>query len=222
MTAQQDFINSAAPGAQTSQAATGVPASVTLAQAILESGWGVHHIGTANNYFGIKATRKGTTVDYGSVATGYVEVPTREVINGKDVMVQALFRSYASMADSFRDHGLFLKNNSRYATAFTHSSDGEQFARDVAAAGYATDPHYADALVGLIKKYNLAQYDTVAKPAAAGTGDAVNDRRGHDGRRYDGRGHDGRGHDGRGHHGRGHRRDARHHMTRARRTPARQ
>ena len=165
MSPQQDFITSAVGPAQTSKKDTGVPAAVTIAQAILESGYGAKHIGEANNYFGIKAsTKPDGTVDYGTVATGYVTVPTREVLQGKDVTIQAKFRKYASMTDSFKDHGLFLKNNTRYATAFTHSSDPIQFAKDIAAAGYATDPKYADTLVALINQWKLAQYDT---PAAA-------------------------------------------------------
>src|SRR6478672_10767318 len=98
MSPQQDFITSAVGPAQASKKDTGVPAAVTIAQAILESGYGAKHIGEANNYFGIKAsTKTDGTVDYGTVATGYVTVPTREVLNGKDVTIQAKFRKYASM-----------------------------------------------------------------------------------------------------------------------------
>jgi flagellum-specific peptidoglycan hydrolase FlgJ len=82
-----DFINEAIVPAQASQEQIGVPAAVTIAQAILESGWGQHHLGEANNYFGIKAFKRNGTIDFGSIAVGFVTVPTREVINGAEVMV---------------------------------------------------------------------------------------------------------------------------------------
>jgi hypothetical protein len=168
MSPQQDFINSAIAPAQLSKKDTAVPAAVTIAQAILESGWGVHHLDDANNYFGIKAsTNTDGSVNYGTVATGYVVRTTNETVNGKVVTIQAKFRKYASMADSFKDHGLFLKNNSRYATAFTHASDPVQFAKDIAAAGYATEPDYADELVKIINQWKLDQYDKAAATAPA-------------------------------------------------------
>lgn len=156
-----DFIGRAAPPAQASQRDFGVPASVTIAQAILESGWGQHHIGDANNYFGIKAVRRPDgTVYFGSIATGFVEVPTREVINGRDVMVRALFRSYPNMEASFRDHGAFLRNNGRYAPAFQVTNNPDEFARAIHRAGYATDPRYADVLIGIMNTYNLKRFDS--------------------------------------------------------------
>ncbi|MEU5630453.1 glucosaminidase domain-containing protein [Streptomyces rishiriensis] len=164
--AQQQFLSDAVSAGRASQAEFQVPASVTIAQAILESGWGAKHMGNANNYFGIKAQTRNGQVTWGSIATGYVTVPTREVINGQSVTVQANFRSYNSMTDSFRDHGAFLRNNSNYAPAFK-TSDGIAFARAVAAGHYATDPHYADALVRIIQQQNLLQYDSAA--ANAGT-----------------------------------------------------
>jgi len=62
------------------KAQAGVPAAVTIAQAILESGWGEHHLGEANNYFGIKAFKRNGTIDFGSIAIGFAMIPTREVI----------------------------------------------------------------------------------------------------------------------------------------------
>lgn len=164
-TAQRQFLDQAAVAAQNTQTEYQVPASVTIAQAVLESAWGTRHIGEANNYFGIKAGTANGQVTFGSIANGYVTVPTREVINGHDVMVQANFRKYASMTDSFRDHGDFLRRNKRYAPAFA-TTDGTAFARAVAAAGYATDPRYGDTLATIIQQFQLTQYDT---PAGAGT-----------------------------------------------------
>jgi hypothetical protein len=126
---------------------------VTLAQAIIESGWGDHHLGDAWNFFGIKAQG----------SEPFVEVRTREVVGGKDIFINAKFRRFASMEECFREHGRFLRDNSRYAPAF-QTTDAESFARAIHAAGYATDPHYSDALVGIIRDNNLQQYDTGAKP----------------------------------------------------------
>ncbi|MEU6540220.1 glucosaminidase domain-containing protein [Streptomyces sp. NPDC047000] len=163
-TAQHQFLGNAISAAQATQTEFQVPVSVTVAQAILESAWGTHHIGGANNYFGIKAQTQNGQVTWGSIATGFVTVPTREVINGHDVTVQAHFRSYKSMTDSFRDHGSFLRKNSNYAAAFK-TTDGIAFARAVAAGHYATDPHYADLLVRIIREQNLQPHDRFHTPS---------------------------------------------------------
>jgi uncharacterized protein (TIGR02594 family) len=153
---QLDFIRRAAPGAQRGFKEFGVPASVTIAQAILESGWGKAHIGSANNYFGIKA--QGPT-SFGPIAIGTVTVPTREVINGRSVTVNGRFRKYRSMDDSMRDHGRFLRDNPRYRPAFSHSRDPNAFAQAIHRAGYATDPKYSSLLIGLMKQWDLYQFD---------------------------------------------------------------
>ncbi|HEX5658352.1 MAG TPA: glucosaminidase domain-containing protein, partial [Polyangiales bacterium] len=153
---QLDFIRRAAPGARLGFREFGVPASVTIAQAILESGWGKSHIGSANNYFGIKAQ---SPTSFGPIAIGTVTVPTREVINGKSVTVNGRFRKYRSMDDSMRDHGRFLRDNSRYRPAFAHSNDANAFAQAIHRAGYATDPKYSSLLIGIMRQWNLYQYD---------------------------------------------------------------
>jgi Mannosyl-glycoprotein endo-beta-N-acetylglucosaminidase/Putative peptidoglycan binding domain len=145
------FFAIAVGPAQASHKATGVPASVTLAQAIIESGWGDSHMGDAWNFFGIKAQGDDP----------FVVVRTREVVGGKDVFINAKFRRYASMEECFRAHGEFLRDNPRYAPAF-RTKDAESFARAIHAAGYATDPHYSDALIGIMRENNLTQYDTGA------------------------------------------------------------
>ncbi|MBV8695166.1 MAG: glucosaminidase domain-containing protein, partial [Ktedonobacteraceae bacterium] len=73
--------------------------------------------------------------------------------------VKALFRKYRNMADSFRDHGHFLRDNPRYASAFQHTHDPNEFARQIQHDGYATDPQYASKLIHLMQTYNLYQYD---------------------------------------------------------------
>jgi Mannosyl-glycoprotein endo-beta-N-acetylglucosaminidase/CHAP domain len=151
---QRKFLQQAAPGARASQREFGVPASVTLAQAAIESGWGRFHMGSANNYFGIKA---GSSP--GPIASGTITLPTKEFSGGRMITVSGRFRAYRSMADSLRDHGLFLKSNSRYAPAFRVASDPNAFARALQTAGYATDPHYADKLIATMRANDLYRFD---------------------------------------------------------------
>lgn len=161
---QRKFLQDAAPGAQMGQREFGVPASVTLAQAAIESGWGRFHMGSANNYFGIKASGS-----LGPIASGTVTLPTKEFSGGRTITVSAHFRAYRSLADSLRDHGLFLKSNSRYAPAFRVAGDPNAFARALQRAGYATDPHYADKLIATMRANDLYRFDRRGKPAPAPT-----------------------------------------------------
>lgn len=163
---RNSFVTKASAGAQAGFAEFGVPASVTLAQAVLESGWGKFHLGPANNYFGIKAFERGGRVDLGPIASGFVVRQTHEVLGGRDVVVSARFRSYRSLGDSMRDHGHFLRANSRYAPAFAFSRDPNGFARAIAKAGYATDPAYADKLIGIMRANDLYRFDG-SSPAPA-------------------------------------------------------
>jgi LysM repeat protein len=154
-TPQERFIASIAPAAVKSADQTGVPASVTIAQAILESYWGSSRLATdANNYFGIKAQPHGGPA-------GSVTFNVWEVLNGRNVMENQAFRAYNSMAESFVDHGLFLVQNPRYAGAMAVKSDARQFAVAINREGYATDPAYASKLIGLMDRYNLYRYDDV-------------------------------------------------------------
>lgn len=147
----EDFIKSLVPGAQEAQKLHSVPASVTIAQAILESSWGKSNLTKqAFNLFGIKADLrwKGESVS----------MPTAEYYKGIRTTINAPFRKYASLADSINDHAVFLRSNKRYASAF-ECKDGCDFAVAIARAGYATDPSYADLLGALIIQHKLAQYD---------------------------------------------------------------
>src|SRR5271157_1738789 len=94
--AYSGFINDAVGPAQASQAETGVPASITIAQAILESSWGDQHIGSANNYFGIKCqTGSNGSLTYGTIATGCVLADTTESNGSVSIPTKAYFRTYA-------------------------------------------------------------------------------------------------------------------------------
>jgi flagellum-specific peptidoglycan hydrolase FlgJ len=158
------FIAAAVPGAQRSQAETEVPASVTLAQAILETGGGRLAAG-ANNYFGMKAqavTGRTGVFDWGTIADGCVLRKTQEVVRGRSVTTIGAFRAYSGLADSIRDHGARLRANPVYAAAFDHTDDPERFAR-IIARHYATDPRYGTKVVQLMHRYKLERYD---KPGA--------------------------------------------------------
>lgn len=157
LTPEEQFFTQYAESAQVSQRETGVPASVTLAQAALESDWGKSQLARqGNNFFGIKATKQPGTA-------GVIQLPTWEVLSGSNVVVQAGFRAYQSAAESFADHGRFFIENARYAAAMKNIADPNTFARLIHQAGYATDPAYATKLIGLMQKFNLYQYD--APPA---------------------------------------------------------
>lgn len=123
----------------------GIPASITLAQGILESGSGNGKLAKeANNHFGIKCH------------TGW----TGEKIYHDDDALQECFRKYRHASESFQDHSLFLTSRSRYSDLFLLKKDDYQgWAKGLRKAGYATDPKYPDKLISLIERYQLYRYD---------------------------------------------------------------
>lgn len=154
-TPQEQFISSIAEAAVESADQTGVPASVTIAQAILESYWGSSRLAhDANNYFGIKAQPQGGSA-------GSVSFNVWEVIGGRNVVQNQAFRAYNTVAESFVDHGLFFLKNPRYASAMAAKDNAKQFAVEINRDGYATDPAYANKLIALMDRYNLYRYDDV-------------------------------------------------------------
>lgn len=151
-TDKETFLATYAPAAQEEQARSGVPASLILAQLIQESGWVLSGLATkAKNLFGIKADKSWDGEVYYS--------PTSEVVNGQRVTVVAGFRQYDSYAESFADHTRFLQDNKRYANLL-QMSDPYAMATELERVGYATDPNYAESLIGLIKSNDLTQYDS--------------------------------------------------------------
>jgi flagellum-specific peptidoglycan hydrolase FlgJ len=151
---QQAFLDATAQPARDAAALTGVPASVTVAQAILESDWGRSGLAlNANNYFGMKVM--GTLGN-----NGVVYMPTSEYDSeGQLYETVSAFRAYKSLTDSLADHDRLLQTGSRYATAMKSANDPTQFAALLAQAGYSTDPAYASKLVALMDRYNLYQLD---------------------------------------------------------------
>ena len=147
------FIASILEPALRSQREFGVPASVTIAQAIWETNWGQSGLAIkANNYFGIKGRPK-------PGPAGVIWMETWEHVNGRDITVTEPFRAYHSVEESVMDHGRYLTENSRYAEAMRNTSDPRLFIRLVHRAGYATDPAYSDKIIRLMDRYNLYVYD---------------------------------------------------------------
>jgi flagellum-specific peptidoglycan hydrolase FlgJ len=145
-----EFVRFMAPMAQQSERETGVPASVTIAQAALETGWGKTTRQVANNLFGIK----------GAGNNGSVKLWTREYVRGRWVKVRARFAAYQTLGDSVAAHGRLISENRIYARAMAVKDQGPAaFARALQRSGYATDPKYASKLLSIIDKRDLTQYD---------------------------------------------------------------
>ena len=123
----------------------GIPASIILAQGILESGAGKGKLAlSANNHFGIKCH------------TGW----TGDSVKHDDDAEQECFRKYNQPSESYKDHSLFLSTRTRYANLFKlDKGDYQSWARGLKAAGYATDVKYPDKLIGLIERFELYKYD---------------------------------------------------------------
>lgn len=130
---------------------SGIPASITLAQAIHESAWGEGTLArSSNNYFGIKCK------DYWTGPTYYIEDDDYQ--NGR--LVKSCFRAYDDVESSFVDHSNFLRDNPRYQVLFTYqTTDYTAWARGLQNCGYATDQKYASKLIRTIERYQLDQYD---------------------------------------------------------------
>ena len=88
-------------------------------------------------------------------------LPTREFIDGKWITINASWRKYTSWLESINDHAKFFAVNPRYRLAMTGKRTGEDFAKQIALAGYATDPRYADKVCQIIRQRKLTQYDQV-------------------------------------------------------------
>lgn len=148
MSKQQQFIESIAPHAQEVQRKYGVPASIAIAQAALESGWGEKVKG--NNLFGVKAGRswQGATID----------IATHEYIDGVRTNQTDRFRSYASTKDSIENYEKLLASNARYADV-VNADTAHEAAEALQQAGYATDPKYAAKLKSIIDANNLTRFD---------------------------------------------------------------
>ena len=139
------YVKKYAPAATKNMRFFKIPASITLAQGILESGYGEGTLAKkANNHFGIKCHKgwKGKSITH------------------DDDEEDECFRSYKNPLRSYRDHSLFLVDRERYSSLFTlNRKDYKGWAVGLKAAGYATDPKYADKLISLIERFNLTRFD---------------------------------------------------------------
>ncbi len=131
----------------------GIPASITLAQGLLESQAGMGELATkSNNHFGIKCHKgwRGARVSHDDDAKG------------------ECFRKYKKVEQSYRDHSEFLRNRGRYSDLFKMKKrDYVSWAHGLKKAGYATDPQYAFKLISLIERYELWQFDGSKAPLIA-------------------------------------------------------
>ena len=154
---RQQFIEKLAPLAIEDMRRTGVPASLTIAQGILESNNGNSTLAKqANNLFGMKGTGP----------AGSIRLPTKEYKNGEWITIYTDFRKYNNWAESVNDHSnLFINgvswNRNLYRGVI--GVDGITAAREVAKAGYATDPDYDKKLIKLITEHQLVKFDFIAK-----------------------------------------------------------
>ena len=139
------YIKKFAPAAVKNMRFYRIPASITLAQGVLESGYGEGTLAKkANNHFGIKCHKgwKGKSIRH------------------DDDAKNECFRSYKNPLRSYRDHSLFLVGRDRYSSLFKlKRKDYKGWAKGLKAAGYATDPKYAEKLISLIERFNLTRFD---------------------------------------------------------------
>jgi hypothetical protein len=165
-TAQQAFIRQIAPGAAATQRKYGIPAAVTIAQAIEESGWGRSSLASEHhNLFGMK----------GAGPAGSVTLPSQEYEGGSWITRDSSFRVYQDLAQSIDDHARQLATDEAYRRAMSVRRDPDAFAAALTGV-YATDPGYGTKLVDLMRHYDLYRYDTGAAAQPGRNGGAAGHR----------------------------------------------
>ena len=142
------FVQQLWPHAKQAAESLGVDPVVLLAQAALETGWGQHIIQqpdgrSSHNLFNIKAD--------GRWSGDTVGVASLEYRDGVAKREHSQFRAYDSYAESFADYAAFLQQSPRYQSALAAGRDGARFASELASAGYATDPNYANKIIGIVQ-----------------------------------------------------------------------
>lgn len=162
---KKEFVSLLGEQARADMAKTGILASLTTAQGILESGYGKKELAVnANNIFGMKAELSGNNwpSDWGGQT--YTKETNEQKPNGEVYTITAAFRKYESMAENIKDHSDYLAgakegNNLRYA-GIVGERDYKKAIQIVKAGGYATDNNYVSKICSIIEKWNLTQYDT--------------------------------------------------------------
>lgn len=156
------FVKNNLAHAKAVELKTGISAVATLTQAALESAWG--DVAPGNMFFGVKDTdgingneQLITTTEYSSRANlkfPFIISVTPVMLNGRKMFkykVKDYFRKYNSPEESFNDHAQFFLKNKRYAKALKVRNDYNRFFEEIAKAGYATDPNYANTLKAVSK-----------------------------------------------------------------------
>lgn len=149
---RKEFINSIREGAIKGGKDYGIIPSLTIAQAILESGWGTSQLSKrAKNLFGIKA--------FSDWIGARITLPTTEWYNGQMKIVEADFRAYDSYNDSIEDHNKLL-GYSRYRPV-RECTEYREACQKIYECGYATDPRYSEKLISIIESNRLFEFDGV-------------------------------------------------------------
>lgn len=156
LSVQEQYVRTYSKVAVSEMYRSGIPASITLAQGLLESGAGKSRLATeANNHFGIKCHNNWTG----------------DRIYHDDDQKGECFRKYRNASDSFRDHSDFLRYKDRYKFLFDlEITDYKGWATGLKKAGYATDPAYSRKLIKIIEDYRLYEYDAQALESYANSG----------------------------------------------------
>ena len=159
---QTAFMVDILPDATLAQITTGVPTSITMAQAAQETGYGGSPT-KGNNFFGIK----------GKGPAGSTVEATTEEVGGQTESTTATFRAYENRYDSFIDHGKLLSESPTYADAMAVKENPHQMAKELQKAGYATDSSYASSLSWIMSKFSLVPLDGLATQIGALGGDGL-------------------------------------------------
>lgn len=142
------FLEKVAPTAVRSALISCVPPSITLAQAVVESGWGRSALAKDHsNLFGVKGDPSES-----------VELPSTEISGGERQPSRSWFKTYESWSESIEDHNLLLANDRRYASARDRWTNAESFVRAISRT-YASDPNYVRTIISLVRRYDLDRWD---------------------------------------------------------------
>ena len=146
----EEFLNKIKPDVIADMHESNILASLTAAQALLESNHGESKLAEYpnNNLFGIKGSYNGS----------YVTMKTKEYVNGKYIVVDAAFKKYPDWLSSIKDHSAMFNRLSRYSN-LRGERDYKTACRNVQKDGYATSPVYADSLIRVIESYKLYEWD---------------------------------------------------------------
>ncbi|KGP62859.1 flagellar rod assembly protein FlgJ [Legionella norrlandica] len=149
-----DFVRSVWPIAKQAASLIGLDPKLLIAQAALETGWGKFVVKdtndfSSNNLFNIKATANSQSES--------VQIKTTEYIADMPIKVNASFRKYSSIKDSFHDYISLIKESERYRTALANAANPELYMNELSKAGYATDPNYTSKILSIYHGKELKQ-----------------------------------------------------------------